>query len=161
MIIYYYGTGKGKTSAGLGALLRAKAAGKNVLLLQFLKNNTIESKSLNGYCFGDSSFVNGSSPEKKHFVFAKTGLSFFEKKQKDCDVIMLDELGMALYYGLLDKKEVVASISKFQGAGYPVLIITGRIRINALEQISDIVTEMKEKKHIYKKGIKALEGIDY
>jgi cob(I)alamin adenosyltransferase len=160
MIIYYYGTGKGKTTAGLGALIRAKGGGKKNLLVQFLKHNTIESKGLNGVCFGDSSFIT-STPKTQHFEFARLGFEYFKEQAKKHDLIMLDELGVVLYYNLLDKKEVLEAISKFKGEGYPVLIITGRPKIKALFDIADIVTEMKEKKHIYSAGVKALKGIDY
>ncbi len=160
MIIYYYGTGKGKTTAGLGALIRAKLNDKKILLIQFLKNNTVESKSLNGFCFGDSSFISGT-PEKKHFGMAKDAFDFFMQKKKDYDVIMLDELGIALYYKLLEKKIVLDTISEFQGAGYPVLIVTGRPKIPELEKIADLVSEIKEQKHPYNEGKSALKGIDY
>ncbi|MDD4983766.1 MAG: cob(I)yrinic acid a,c-diamide adenosyltransferase [Candidatus ainarchaeum sp.] len=160
MIIYYYGTGKGKTTAGLGALVRAKAYNKKILLIQSLKNNPVESKLFNGFCFGDSSFIN-KTPEKKHYSFAQDAFDFFKEQKGKYDVIMFDELSILLHYGLLDVEQVVESLSEFVGPEYPVLIITGRYKIKGLEEVADIVTEMKEKKHIYKKGIKALKGIDY
>jgi len=160
MIIYYYGAGKGKTSAGLGSLIRAKEYGKKILLVQLLKHNTIECKGLNGFCFGDTSFIT-FTPEKKHFEFARKGFEFFKIEFRKYDVVMLDELGIALYYNLLNKKDVLETISRFKGPEYPVLIITGRPKIKSLVDVADIVTEMKEKKHIYSTGAKALEGIDY
>jgi len=75
------------------------------------------------------------------------------------DIVIFDELNMALYYELLDLKEV---IQKIKGKPDSVeVVITGRRAPKEIIEIADLVTEMKEIKHPYQKGIEARRGIEY
>ncbi len=77
----------------------------------------------------------------------------------DYDIVIFDELNMALYYELLDLKEVV---EKLKGKPDEVeVVITGRRAPEEIIEIADLVTEMKEIKHPYQKGIEARRGIEY
>ena len=77
----------------------------------------------------------------------------------DYDIVIFDELNMALYYELLDLKEVV---EKLKGKPDEVeVVITGRRTPEEIIEIADLVTEMKEIKHPYQKGVEARKGIEY
>ncbi len=77
----------------------------------------------------------------------------------DYDMIIFDELNMALYYELLDLKEVIKKI-KEKPDGVEI-VITGRRAPEEIIEIADLVTEMKEVKHPYQKGVEARKGIEY
>ena len=162
MILYFYGNGKGKTTAGIGNLIRAKNYNKKILLIQFLKLNTIEKKlDFDVFCFGTSSFIYDNKPNKEHYSIIKKGFKFLFDNYKKYDVIMLDELSMVLYFKLYDKNKIFDFIKKFSNKEYPVLIITGRYFVEEIKEIADLVSEIKEIKHPYQKGKQALEGIDF
>ena len=75
------------------------------------------------------------------------------------DIVIFDELSMALYYELLDLKEVVKKMKeKPQNVE---IVITGRRAPEKIIEIADLVTEMKEVKHPYQKGVEARRGIEY
>jgi len=160
ILLYFFGNGKGKTTAGLGNLVRAKLHNKKVLLVHALKNATVESELFDTFCFGSPGFIY-DEPKKEHFKLAEDAFKLIKEKSKDYDVIMFDELGMLLHYGLIDIDKVILFLEQFVGEGYPVFIVTGRVCIVELEELADLVSEIKEIKHPYQKGIKALQGIDF
>jgi cob(I)alamin adenosyltransferase len=78
----------------------------------------------------------------------------------------LDEVNNALHYGLLDEKDVLDSIRNYSGEGldsdsHTDIVLTGRDAPQSIIDIADTVTEMKEIKHPFQKGIKAKKGVDY
>lgn len=164
----YTGNGKGKTTAALGLAVRAVGAGKKVFFAQFVKGQiyseihaiqqflpaiTVEQYGLN--CF----IV--QSPTQKDIDIARKG---FEKVSEiilsgNYDVIVLDEANIAIYYKLFPVEELIQLLKK-----KPLeteIIITGRYAPPELIEIADLVTEMKEIKHYYTKGIEAREGIEF
>jgi cob(I)alamin adenosyltransferase len=168
LIQVYTGDGKGKTTAALGLALRAAGRNMKVLIVQFMKkwdygelhsvelipNITLET-------FGTKDFVYKGKAKKIDYKEAEKAFSFGVKGMKsgDYDIVIFDELNMALYYELLDLKEVV---EKLKGKADNVeVVITGRRAPQEIIKIADLVTEMKEIKHPYQKGVEARKGIEY
>jgi len=168
LIQVYTGDGKGKTTAALGLALRAAGRNMKVLIVQFMKkwdygelhsaklipNITLET-------FGTKEFIYKGKAKKIDYEEAEKAFSFGIEGMQSCnyDIVIFDELNMALYYELLDLKEV---IQKIKGKPDNVeVVITGRRAPEEIIEIADLVTEMKEIKHPYQKGIEARRGIEY
>ena len=168
LIQVYTGDGKGKTTAALGLALRSAGRNMKVLVVQFMKkwdygelhsvklipNITLET-------FGTNEFVYKGKAKKVDYEEAEKAFSFGIKGvySENYDVVIFDELNMAIYYELLDLKKVV---EKLKGKPDNVeVVITGRRASQEIIEIADLVTEMKEIKHPYQKGIEARRGIEY
>ena len=168
MIHLYTGSGKGKTTAALGQSLRIVGAGQKVLLVQFLKDGrSSEIKAIEkianfeAKAFGRRGFLTKENLKKKDFELARQGFNFAQKaiKSKKYQLIVLDEIILAVGLGLLEIKEIVDLIKKTPL--HQELVLTGRAAPEKIIQTADLVTEMKEIKHYFKKGIKARKGIEY
>lgn len=163
----YTGKGKGKTTAALGLALRAAGAGKKVFIAQFVKGMhyselislkrlpEIELKQYGLDCF----IVN--EPTKKDKDAARKGLIEVSEMmaQNKYDVMILDEICIALYYHLFEIDEFVTLIKSKPNE--MEIVMTGRYAPPELYEIADLVTEMNEIKHYYNKGIEARKGIEY
>ena len=163
----YTGNGKGKTTAALGLALRAICAGKSVYIGQFIKgmdyselraieylpNLTIEQ-------FGRDCFIY-KDPTDEDIRAAKEGLEKIGRllKNSPYDLIVLDELNIALYYNLFSLEEVLELLNARDKT--KEILITGRYAPEELIKISDLVTEMKEIKHYYNQGVEARKGIEF
>jgi len=168
MIQVYTGDGKGKTTAALGLALRALGAGLKVYIGQFIKSGDYsELKSLKKYKnqltieqYGMGCFIKGK-PKSKDILLAKKGLNRVKEilLSKKYDIVIMDEINVAQYLKLLSLKDVLALI-RFKPKNLE-LILTGRRAHSKVIQQADLVTEMKEIKHYYKKGIKARRGIEH
>jgi cob(I)alamin adenosyltransferase len=168
LIQVYTGDGKGKTTAALGLALRAAGRNMKVLIVQFMKKwdygelhsvKLIPNITLK--TFGTKEFVYKGKVKKIDYEEAQKAFSFgVEGTQSgNYDIVIFDELNMALYYELLNLKEVVEKL-KGRPDGVEV-VITGRKAPEEIIEIGDLVTEMREVKHPYQKGIKARMGIEY
>jgi len=139
-----------------------------VLIVQFMKkwdygelhsvklipNITLET-------FGTKEFVFKGKAKKIDYEEAEKAFSFgIEGMQSgNYDLVIFDELNMALYYELLDLKEI---IEKIKGKPHNVeVVITGRRAPKEIIEIADLVTEMREVKHPYQKGMEARKGIEF
>lgn len=168
MVHVYTGNGKGKTTAALGLALRAVGHGKKVYILQFMKGwETGEKKAalmlplLTMKQFGRKKLLKMGNVEKKDGELAKKGMELAREiiKQGKCDLLILDEANVALAFGLIKKEELIELIkSKPRNME---LVITGRYAKKEIVKMADIVTEMKEIKHPYKKGVAARKGIEW
>jgi len=169
MIQVYTGNGKGKTTAALGLALRTLGHGKNVLLIQFMKQDQACGEIQAAGCFdkfkilqfGCQGWVKKDKPGIKDKQFAQQGLEAAQEaiKAGKHDLIILDELNVACEFGLI-KVEQISNILK----GVPKsleLVITGRYLDPVILELADLVSEIKEVKHYFKKGIKARAGIEY
>jgi cob(I)alamin adenosyltransferase len=163
----YTGDGKGKTTAALGLALRAAGAGKKVFIGQFIKGMhyseidsikhipEIELKQYGLDCF----IVN--QPTQKDIDAARNGLEEVSEiiSQNKYDMIILDEICIALYYHLFEIDQILALLKgKLREME---IVLTGRYAPPELIKIADLVTEMKEIKHYFYKGIKARKGIEF
>lgn len=168
LIQVYTGNGKGKTTAALGQALRASGRDKKILIIQFMKKwdyGELHSLKLIPQItiktFGTGDFIyKGKAKEidyqeaKKAFIEGVQGVN-----SGKYDIVIFDELNVALDFGLLEIPEV---INFFKNKPKEVeVIITGRNAPPELLDLADLVTEMREIKHPFQKGIKARIGIEY
>jgi cob(I)alamin adenosyltransferase len=170
MLQIYTGQGKGKTTAALGLALRAVGAGKKVLLIQFLKDGQsselkairrIAKREIKIKVFGKKGFINKDDLSKQDFDLAEKGFAFFQKAVRSgkYNLIILDEVNVAVSLGLLKKEDFISFIKKVSGR--IEIILTGRQADPGIVRLADLVTEMKEIKHYFNKGLKARKGIEY
>ncbi|MFW6265068.1 MAG: cob(I)yrinic acid a,c-diamide adenosyltransferase [Bacillota bacterium] len=162
----YTGNGKGKTTAALGLALRAVCAGKKVYIGQFVKGMKYSETKAEDYLpyfemhqFGRNCFIR-NEPSQEDIDAARRGLEICKQVLKDgkYDIVILDELNIALYYNLFPLEEVI-EILKNKNPQVEV-IITGRYAPEKLIEFADLVTEMREIKHYYQEGVQAREGIE-
>jgi cob(I)alamin adenosyltransferase len=168
LIHVYTGSGQGKTSAAFGLALRALGAGLKVCLIQFMKTGQYsEIKALGkfkkaSFCqFGRKSFVNLKKPAKIDIDLAQKGLEKVKEvfKSKKYDLVILDEINVAIKLKLLKLSELLKIIK--EKPQRLELVLTGRYAHPKVIKLADYVTEMKEIKHPYKKGMMARRGIDF
>lgn len=171
LIIVHTGNGKGKTTAALGMGLRAWGQGFRVLIIQFIKGGwkygELEAAEKLGPDFvirpmGEG-FVKGGKDDAmaEHRRAAAEALQAAEHeiRSENWDLIVLDEINYALKFGLISL-EAVLNLLTDKPSGLH-LVLTGREAHPAIIDKADLVTEMREVKHPYKKGIKAQKGIEY
>ena len=163
----YTGDGKGKTTAALGLALRAAGAGFKVYIAQFVKGmKYCELNILPRFSdyitlkqYGRDCFIK-REPTKKDILAAQEGLK--EVKEIMCSgeyqMIILDEANIATYFNLFSVDDLLDFMrQKPKGVE---LVITGRKADIRVIEAADLVTEMKEIKHYYQKGIEARSGIE-
>ena len=165
----YTGNGKGKSTAALGQAVRAAGFGLKTYIAQFMKeypyNELISLKHLSEWIsieqFGGDEFVYKKQlPGEEELDKAKRGLESAKEKMLsgEFDLIILDEAIVAIYFKLIETKDLVEFIkSKPENVE---LILTGRYCPEELIELADLVTEMKEVKHYYQKGITSRKGIE-
>ena len=169
LIIVYTGNGKGKTTAAMGTAMRAAGQGLRVLMIQFMKGQPgIGLKKALAHCqlpitlrqFGREGFVHSRACETIDIHLAHQGLVAFQKALENAtyDMIILDEINVAVDFGLL-KLDDVLSIARKKPL-HMHLIFTGRNAKEPLIDMADLVTEMLEVKHHYRQGIPAQIGIE-
>ena len=168
LVIVNTGDGKGKTSAALGVLTRAWGRGMRVCMMEFIKSATgnwgeIKAARKMGVeitPLGDG-FTWLSKDLEKDTATARRCWALCREKIEGAayDVVILDELTYPLTFGWLSWEEV-RDVLAARDPGMHV-IITGRDAIPELIEFADLVTEMREVKHPYKKGIKAQPGIEF
>ncbi len=165
----YTGDGKGKTTASLGLGLRAWGHGRKVLYIQFMKGRInygeLEAaKKMDGYDIiqmGRETFVSKENPDPVDVKMAQDGFKLLQEKvaSGEYDMIVADELNVALDFGLVDLAPVIELIkNKPQELE---LVITGRNAHPEVIGLADLVSEVREVKHHYQSGVKAREGVEY
>jgi len=169
LIQVYTGEGKGKTSAAFGLALRAIGRGLKVYVIQFIKGGfdygelyVVEKlPNLKVRAFGRGRFVTETPPDEEDVKLAAEAFELAKKivKSGEYDVVILDEINVAVSLRLIDVKEVVRLMrSKPPNVE---LILTGRYAPKEVIESADLVTEMKEIKHPYTKGFPPRRGIEF
>jgi cob(I)alamin adenosyltransferase len=169
LTIVHTGNGKGKTTAAFGLALRAAGQGMRVLIVQFLKGQqgvgTVQALSKTALPitvsrFGRPGYLVSKVCEPLDRVLAAQGLVAFHRAMEDgnYDMIVLDEINVAVFFGLLTVEGVMELIRERPPAIH--LVLTGRYAPKEFLDIADIVTEMKELKHHYSKGVPVQKGIE-
>jgi cob(I)alamin adenosyltransferase len=165
----YTGNGKGKSTAAIGQAVRAAGFGLKTYIVQFMKdypyNELTSLKNLSEWItieqFGGDEFVYKKElPGKEELAKAQKGLKTAREKilNGDYDLIILDEAIVSIYFKLIETKDLVELMNiKPENVE---LILTGRYCPEELIELADLVTEMKEVKHYYQKGITSRRGIE-
>jgi cob(I)alamin adenosyltransferase len=163
----YTGNGKGKTTAALGLALRAVCAGKKVFFGQFVKGMDYSELKAADFLpnfvieqFGRGCFIHGE-PSDEDVKAAKDGLRKLKNmlEEGNFDLVVMDEVNIALYFKLITSSEVIEAVNN--RAEHVEVVLTGRYAPKEIIEIADLVTEMKEVKHYYQKGIIARKGIEF
>ena len=172
LLIVYTGPGKGKTTCALGTAFRAVGQGLRVLMVQFIKGSWHYGELDAAKMLGDDKFE--IRPMGRGFV--KIGGAETDPEDirmaEECweagrgaiyggnyDLVILDEINYTISYKMLDAQRVADALKARPEQVH--VICTGRNAHPSLVEIADLVTEMKEVKHPYTKGILAQRGIDY
>jgi len=171
LIIVNNGPGKCKSTAAMGTALRAVGNGMKVLMLQFLKGSWHYGELDAVKAFGDNfvmkqmgrGFVKvggaETDPEDIRMVEAAWDEAAQAILSGQWDLVVLDEINYAIGYGMLDPAKVVEILAKRPDQVH--VILTGRNAHPSIIEIADTVTEMKQVKHAYEKGVMAQRGIEY
>lgn len=164
----YTGNGKGKTTAAIGQSIRAAGAGMKIYFAQFVKGQIyseikiIKEKlpEIEIEQFGRDCFIK-KKPEPEDIKIAREGFETVKNKifSRAYDLVVLDEINIAIFYDLLTLDEVIDLLNN--KPRNLELILTGRRASKAIIEKADLVTEMKEIKHYYKKHIEARPGIEF
>jgi len=169
LIQIYTGNGKGKTSAAFGLALRAIGNGFKVFVIQFIKGGFDYGEldavkflpNLELRAFGRGKFIMKTPPEEEDVKLAKEGFELAKKivESGDFDVVILDEINVALHLKLLRVSEVLGLIRS--KPKHVELVLTGRNAPSEIVEVADLVTEMREIKHPYVLGVQPRKGIEY
>lgn len=164
----YTGNGKGKTTASIGLGMRAVGDGAKVFMIQFMKGRRyseidaiakIENFTIEQH--GRDEFVSKEDPEQIDLDLAREGFEVAKKivARGEHDLVILDELNVAVDFGLLGIDEVMELMEikpeKME------MVLTGRYAHDRIIERADLVTEMREIKHFYQKGVEARKGIEF
>ena len=171
LIIVNTGPGKGKTTAAMGTGLRAVGNGMRVLMLQFLKGSWHYGELDAVKVFGDKfvmkqmgrGFVKvggaETDPEDVRLVEEAWAEAAKSIASGEWDLVILDEINYAITYGMLDAAKVAEALERKPEMVH--VILTGRNAHPKIVELADTVTEMREVKHAYQKGVLAQRGIEY
>lgn len=169
LVEIYTGSGKGKTSAALGVVLRALGHGLRVHIIFFMKgaypygerNTLAQLPNASFQSFGHEHFVDPQNvkAEEKEQVREALQAASAALASGEFDLVVLDEVNIAVAWKLIEVEELLKLIE--EKPPNVELILTGRYADERLIERADLVTEMMEVKHPYQKGIKARKGIEY
>jgi len=170
LIIVHTGNGKGKTTAALGLAFRAVGNGLKVCMIQFIKGTWKYGELEAAKKFDNfeiipmgKGFVNlgAENPDPEDIKAAEDAFNRGKEAimSNKYDMVILDEINYAISYKLIDVEKVIDLLKNKPENVHVVL--TGRNAHEKIIEIADLVTEMREIKHPYQKGIKAQKGIEF
>lgn len=168
LLIVYTGTGKGKSTAGFGTIIRALGHGYKVGIVQFIKgawqtgeqNALAKFDNLVRYEVMGEGFTWETQNRERDIATAQAAWKVAQEMLADDSyhLVLLDELNIVLRYDYLPIGEVIPALAERQNH----VIVTGRNAPQELIDAADIVTEMKMVKHPFREqGIKAQAGIEF
>ncbi|HEY3311139.1 MAG TPA: cob(I)yrinic acid a,c-diamide adenosyltransferase [Anaerolineales bacterium] len=169
LVIVNTGNGKGKTTAALGLMMRSLGWGKRVCMLQFIKNQNASGGEIkmarklgidlipcgDGFTWDSRDIDHSADLAREAWQEAQRRI-----QSGDYDLIILDEFTYLLKLDWLDTKAVVDWLRENKPANLH-LLITGRDAPLEMVDYADLVTEMREIKHPYGKGVPAQKGIEF
>jgi cob(I)alamin adenosyltransferase len=169
LVQVFTGDGKGKTTAALGAVIRALGHGLRVCIIFFMKgdypygecNILSQLPNVKIARFGSQQFIDPTNikPEEKEQARKALAAAGEAILSGSYDLVVLDEVNLAVAWGLVELDEVIKLIK--DKPPNMELILTGRKADTKLIQLADLVTEMLEIKHPYDEGIRARKGFEY
>ncbi|NIO21327.1 MAG: cob(I)yrinic acid a,c-diamide adenosyltransferase [Candidatus Aenigmarchaeota archaeon] len=169
LVYVFTGKGKGKTSAAFGTAMRFLGYGKRVVVVQFLKGRESgeillrkDLRNLDVVQFGGEHFVDLKNPSPKDMERAKEAMFYARRVTQRVDrpdLLVLDEVNVAISSGIIKETEVIELIRKLPDKTN--LIITGRGATKNIMEKADLVTEMRDVKHPFAAGKKAEKGLEY
>lgn len=169
LVIVNTGNGKGKSTSAFGMVLRSWGRGFRVCVVQFIKAETgqwgevkaAKKLGIDWFATGDG-FTWTSKDMDETIARALHGWKVAQEKitSGNYDLIVLDEFTYAMHFGWLDTAQVIDWLKANKPADMH-LVITGRNAPAELIEYADLVTEMKEIKHPFQKGIQAQPGIEF
>ncbi len=178
MIIVFTGNGKGKTTAALGQAVRALGRGKRVLMIQWIKGpwksgeefadiTTKAGETTKGEFLlikkglGFVGILGDTLPREKHEQAAYAALQLFESELSSgkWDMILLDEINVAMSLKLLKVADVLKAIKKVSLE--KLVVLTGRGAPTSIVKAADLATEMRELKHPFTKGKLAKISVEF
>jgi cob(I)alamin adenosyltransferase len=168
LVLINTGKGKGKSSAAFGVVIRALGWGQKVAVVQFIKGKWktgerrfFEERDLVTWHTMGEGFT-WDTQDRERDIAAATAA--FDKAcnlmaSGDYDLVVLDEINIALRYEYLSVERVIEGLNG--RSDKTSVFLTGRDAPQELRDYADLVTEMTEEKHPFKAGIKAQRGVDY
>jgi len=162
----YTGNGKGKSTAAFGLAIRSACAGNSVYIGQFVKDMAYSEVQVTQYIpkitvetLGLGCFIE-NTPSDKDLKAAEEALEKCASilKGEDYQLVILDEINIALYFNLLNPQKVIEVLENRNPS--IEVVLTGRYASQDLIDYADLVTEMKEIKHYYEQGVLSRKGID-
>ncbi|HHU85291.1 MAG TPA: cob(I)yrinic acid a,c-diamide adenosyltransferase [Peptococcaceae bacterium] len=170
MVHVYTGGGKGKTTAALGLALRVIGHGGKVFMLQFMKGskNYGELKAADKYLpnltivqSGLETFVSKEEPAEVDIRLALEGLALAKKvvAENYYDLVILDEINVALDFKLIPLKDVLELIKNKPDE--MELVLTGRYAPREIIEVGDVVSDVTLVNHPYYHGVEARQGIEF
>jgi cob(I)alamin adenosyltransferase len=168
LVLVHTGDGKGKSSSAFGVIVRALGWGKSVGVVQFIKGKWVTGErqffdklgTVDWHTMGDG-FTWDTQDKEKDIAAATAAYTKAREMMTsgDYDLIVLDEINIAMRYDYLSVDDVLAGLN--QRASRTSVILTGRNAKPELCDYADLVSEMREVKHPFKAGIKAQRGLDF
>lgn len=168
LVLVHTGKGKGKSSSAFGVIVRALGWGQKVGVVQFIKGNWVTGEKrffenlgeVTWYTMGEG-FTWDTQDKERDITAAVTAFAQAAAMMEsgDFDLVVLDEINIALRYEYLDIQAVIDGLAKRDAR--TSVILTGRDAKPELIEYADLVTEMTEVKHPFHAGIKAQRGVDY
>lgn len=169
LVELFTGNGKGKTTAALGVALRAVGQGLRVRVIYFMKGdypygerNVLKRlPNLSFQSFGHEHFIDPENVKEEEREQARQGLRAASEAiaSGDFDLVVLDEVNLAAAWKLIDVEDVIRLVK--EKPDNVELVLTGRWADDRLVEAADLVTEMREVKHPFHRGIEARKGFDY
>ncbi len=171
LVHVYTGNGKGKTTAALGLAVRMAGHGKKVFMIQFLKGGMkygelAASEKLENLTIkqcGRASFVDRDNPDPVDVKMAQDALELAGEAISggEYDLVILDEVNVALEFGLIPLERVIEIVKRRHER--VEIVLTGRYAPEKIVELGDYVTEMREIRHPYKEGegVKSRPGVEY
>ena len=168
LVLVHTGDGKGKSSSAFGVVIRALGWGQSVGVVQFIKGTWVTGEKqffdkLGGVAWATmgEGFTWDTQDRDRDIAAAEAAFAKARSMMEsgDFDLIVLDEINIALRYDYLTSEAVIQGLE----ARHPRcgVILTGRDAPQALCDYADLVSEMREVKHPYQAGIKAQRGVDF
>ncbi len=172
LVIVYTGDGKGKTTAALGLCVRAVGHGNKIRIIQFIKSDwpygeleglkrlspEVKMDVMGAGCIG---IMDDNKPIEEHRQAARQAFDTAREAVKSggYDIVILDEINIATSLKLIPVEDLLTLIS--EKPKELDLVLTGRSADQKVIEAADLVTEMKEIKHPFRKGKLAKKGIDF